>query len=423
MSSTTTAAQPRRGTSTVAVASLVSAGAGYVVMLVSARTLTPAANAEFLSWWALLFGLFGVLAGVQNETTRGVRAARHVTGSAGASRPSVLPWGLAVGCALAAPVAASSPWWGPSILGDRWVLLTVALCVGVVAFAGHCAVAGALGGMDRWPTFSLLVGSEATVRLALVLLAAAVGLGIAGLEVASAVAAATWLGLVVLSPHARRAARAVTDVPRGPFLRQTGIALAAAAATAVLVVGFPVAVRGTSSVAEYATAAPLLLAVSLTRAPLLIPLNAYQGVAIAHFVSAREHPGRSLLRLAGALVGVGLVGSVLAAAVGPWLMRTLFGPAYDVEPWLLGVLTLGATALAVLTMTGAATLAVDRHLAYAGGWVIATVTGIAALLLPVGLDERVALGLLVGPVLGTVVHLVTLVRYARGLASTAHGGR
>jgi hypothetical protein len=352
-----------------------------------------------------------------------VRAAQHARQRTTAHGPAVLPWGLAVGCALALPVAASSPWWGPDILGERWGLLTVALCVGVVAFSGHCAVAGALGGQDRWSTFSLLVGSEATVRLALVLVAAAVGLGIAGLEVASAVAAATWLGLLLVSPTARRAARAVSDVPTGRFLRQTGVAMAAAAATAVLVVGFPVAVRATSSVAEYATAAPLLLAVSLTRAPLLIPLNAYQGVAIAHFVSAREHPGRSLLRLSAALTGVGAVGAVLAAAVGPWLMRTLFGPAYDVEPWLLGVLTLGATALAVLTMTGAATLAAGRHASYAGGWVLATVLGIASLLLPLGLDERVAVGLLAGPLLGTLVHVVALVRYTRAAASTALDGR
>ena len=111
----------------------------------------------------------------------------------------------------------------------------------------------------------------------------------------------------------------------------------ASSATAALVVGFPLLLRLTTSDAAYSTAAPLILAVSLTRAPLLIPLGSYQGVAITHFV---DHPDRviGLLARIGAVVAViTAVGSGLASLIGPWLMTAFFGDSYGVSPVLLAV--------------------------------------------------------------------------------------
>lgn len=127
------------------------------------------------------------------------------------------------------------------------------------------------------------------------------------------------------------------DVELRPFLRRTGHALVASSATAALVVGFPLLLRLTTSDAAYSTAAPLILAVSLTRAPLLIPLGSYQGVAITHFV---DHPDRviGLLARIGAVVAViTAVGSGLASLIGPWLMTAFFGDSYGVSPVLLAV--------------------------------------------------------------------------------------
>lgn len=403
----------RAGTATVAIASVVAAAAGYGVLLVSSRTLTPASNADFLSYWALLFAVFGVLAGLQNESTRAVGAGKAPgLGASATSGAPVLGVGLLVGAAVAAVVGVSSPWWAPDLIGQEWSIVVPALCIGVVAFGGHCALAGALGGLRRWPSFSLLVASEASVRLLLVGVVALLAAGIVGLEVASALAAGTWLVLVLVSPGARSGLRARADVPTAHFVRNVSKSMAAAAATAVLVVGFPVAVRLTSTPEEFALAAPLLLAVSLTRAPLLIPLNAYQGVAISHFLSNKESPARPLVRLSGALLVVGVVGAGLAALVGPWLMRLLFGPEYGMSSTVLACLTLSAAGLAILTMTGAATLATGRHGMYAAGWIVATVTALAGLLLPLPLEWRVVAGLACGPVLGVAVHVLALARRA-----------
>ncbi|NKY08378.1 hypothetical protein HF998_15555, partial [Cellulomonas hominis] len=67
-------------------------------------------------------------------------------------------------------------------------------------------------------------------------------------------------------------------------------------------------------------------------------------------------------------------------------------------------LTASACALALLTLTGAAVLALGRHAAYALGWLAATVVSAALLVLPGDLNPRAVLSLAVGPLVGVLVH-------------------
>ena len=82
------------------------------------------------------------------------------------------------------------------------------------------------------------------------------------------------------------------------------------------------------------------------------------------------------------IAAVGVVGSLLAWSIGPWLMATLFGEDYHVDGWVLGLLTLSATLLAILTVTGATCQATNRHAAFLGGWVVATLSTLLLLMLP-----------------------------------------
>ena len=74
---------PARPRSTLSVlgAALTSGLAGYVVLVLAARGLDPAVNAQFLVFWGTVFGFFGVLIGVTTETTRTVFASRGTTGT------------------------------------------------------------------------------------------------------------------------------------------------------------------------------------------------------------------------------------------------------------------------------------------------------------------------------------------------------
>ncbi|WP_407341776.1 hypothetical protein [Pengzhenrongella phosphoraccumulans] len=401
----------RRGATSVAAASGLAAVASYGVLVIAARTLSPASNADFLAFWAALFGLFGVLGGTQNEATRAVRnALRHPL----ARGPRVLGLNLLIGALLAGAVGVSAPLWAGAVFAWDPPLSVLILCLAIVAFAGHSGLAGALSGQGRWTAFAGLVSLEATMRFAIVGVVAIAGATMAGLEAAAAAAAASWLLLIGVSSSVRAATSARADVPARAYLRRAGQAMVAAASSAIIIVGFPVLLRLTTPDAAYALAAPLILAVSLTRAPLLIPLGAYQGVAITHFLAHPDDGLRSLRRLAGMLVAAGAVGAAAAYVVGPTLMVLLFGRDYRVDGLVLAGLTLSAVMLALLTLTGAATLALDRHTAYSAGWLLATATSIGLLLLPCSIELRTVLSLALGPVVGLVVHSAALRRGAPG---------
>ncbi|CQD23413.1 membrane protein [Mycolicibacterium conceptionense] len=175
--------------------------------------------------------------------------------------------------------------------------------------------------------------------------------------------------------------------------------------------GFPVLLKATSGDLG-AAGGVVILAVTLTRAPLLVPLTAMQGNLIAHFVDQRDKRLRALLAPAAAVAGLGAVGVAAAGLLGPWLLRVAFGEEYRAGGALLAWLTAAAVAIAMLTLTGAATVAAALHRAYAAGWIIATVAAVGLLLLPLGLEERTIVALLCGPLVGIAVHLVALAKLA-----------
>lgn len=397
----------RRGATGVGLASAISAVSGYLILVIAARALGPERNADFLVFWALMFGVFGIVGGLQQESTRSVRS-----GDLGTSPPGrpvhVVPVSLIVGFGAGVVVAATSVVWSASVLGAGSWPVVVAFCLAVPAFAGDSALVGALAGQRSWRMYSVVVSSEAIARLLFVALVALAGATTHAMEIASAAAAAVWIAYALVTSAGRRAARATGDSDTRTFLSGSGHAMVAAASSAVLVVGFPVLLRLTSSALEWVTAAPLLLAISLTRAPLLMPLMAYQGVAIAHFTS---EPGRKmavLLRPAAAILAVGAVGAVGAYLLGPSIMVAFFGAGYRVSGLLLSVLTLAAASLALLTLTGSAVLATGKHRAYAVGWFLSCAASVSLLFTGLPLDSRAGLALCVGPLVGIGIHLYTL---------------
>jgi hypothetical protein len=177
--------------------------------------------------------------------------------------------------------------------------------------------------------------------------------------------------------------------------------------------GFPVLLKATSGDLG-AKGGVVILAVTLTRAPLLVPLTAMQGNLIAHFVDQGGARLRALITPAAVVIGLGLSGVVLAGVFGPWLLREAFGAEYRADSALLGGLTTAAVAIALLTLTGAAAVAAALHRAYSLGWVSATVASALLLLLPLGLETRTVIALLCGPLVGIAVHLGALARMSHG---------
>lgn len=392
----------------VGVATALSALCGYAVMYLAARDLAP----EGFSVFGVFWGAFGLVTGAANgllqEATREVRSVHH-TGDGPPRRTR--PMRIAVGVAVlaAATIIGTAPVWAAHVFAAAQRLSVLLLAAGVAGFCLHATLLGMLAGVNRWTQYGSLMVTDAAIRVVVAAATFALGWGLVGFLWATVAGALAWLIMLLVSPAARHAARLRTAGGTMAFLRGASHSIAAAGASAVLVTGFPVLLKATYGDLG-ATGGVVILAVMLTRAPLLIPLTAMQGNLIAHFVDERVRRLRALVVPAAVVAGIGAVGVVAAGLVGPWLLRVAFGPEYLADGALLAWLTAAATSIALLTVTGAATVAAALHRAYAIGWVSATVVSTLLLLAPLALETRTVVALLCGPFVGIAVHLAALRR-------------
>ena len=396
----------------VGVATVVSALFGYVVLYLAARDLEPAGFSVFAVFW----GAFGLLAGAANgllqESTREVREAQL---GAAVEHPRIHPMRVAalVGVVSAAVVVGTSPLWSRHVFVEsRWLSVAL-LAAGIAGFCLHATLLGVLAGVNRWSQYGTLIVGDATGRVAVATATFLVGWGLVGYLWATVAGSIAWLVLLLASPATRAAALLPTPGTTWVFLRGASHSIAAAGASAILIMGFPVLLKATSQDLG-AAGGVVILAVTLTRAPLLVPLTAMQGNLIAHFVDQRDARLKSLLMPSLVVVGLGLVAVLIAGLAGPWLLQFAFGPDYRAGGALLAWFTAAAISIALLTLTGAATVAAAMHRAYAAGWVSATLASALLLLLPAPLETRTVVALLCGPLVGIVVHLVALVRTPQG---------
>ena len=395
----------------VGTATALSAACGYVVIYLAARDLAPGGFSVFGVFWGA-FGLFtGAANGLLQETTREVRATRYVDAAPG-NRTHPLRVAATVGVVAAVLIAGRSPLWsGRLFVEARWLSVGL-LSVGVAGFCLHATLLGMLAGTDQWTRYGALMVTDAVSRVTIGAATFVVGWGLTGFLWATVAGSTAWLIMLMASPTARATARLLTSGSTATFLRGAAHSITAAGASAILVMGFPVLLKLTSSELG-AQGGVVILAVTLTRAPLLVPLTAMQGNLIAHFVDEGSDRLRALIAPAGIIAGMGTIGVLAAGLVGPWLLRVGFGSQYDASSALLAWLTGAAVAIAMLTLTGAAAVAAALHRAYSLGWVVATVASGLLLLVPLPLQTRTVVALLCGPMVGIAVHLVALARAGR----------
>jgi O-antigen/teichoic acid export membrane protein len=405
----------RASVARVGAATALTALCGYAVLYLAARDLEPVGFSVFGVFWGAFGLVTGAAFGLLQEATREVRSAAYTEIVDG---PRTHPMRVAalVGVIAAVLIAASSPLWSPHVFAEsRWLSVAL-LSVGLVGFCLHATLMGMLAGLDRWTGYGSLMVTDAGLRMIVATTTFLVGAGLAGYLWATVAGAVAWLIMLIVSPTARAAARLMTPGGVATFLRGASHSIAAAGASAVLVMGFPVLLKATSGDLG-ATGGVVILAVTLTRAPLLVPLTAMQGNLVAHFVDQRTHRLRALVAPAVVVLSIGMLGVLAAGVFGPWLLRAGFGADYVASRALLAWLTAAAITIALLTLTGAATVAAALHRAYSLGWVSATVASTGLLLLPLTLETRTVVALLCGPLVGMAVHLAALARPAASVTN------
>jgi O-antigen/teichoic acid export membrane protein len=271
--------------------------------------------------------------------------------------------------------------------------------------------------MAHWGAYSIALLSDAVVRLAAFVGVLVVAPNPRWFSVATVAAFAAWLAIPLLHRRTRDELRNLRiDTPTIVSARRVTQTMLAAGIAGLLITGLPVLIAAAASAnprgSTPANLGVLLLLVVLTRAPLLVPLSAFQNVLIAR-LTGLETPARlRLLTTAGGLIIAGsLLLGVAAGFIGPPLLPILFGPEYAAVGWLIGALPAASAGLGIIAVTGAAAVATGRNGAYLLGWGLATLFSVAAIfLLPLPIQWATVAAVAAGPILGGVVHLIALTR-------------
>jgi len=397
------------------------AAASSAVIAAGTPMLFPVESemAAFQVFWSVLFFFSGILTGFNLEATRAISASQATANSVTPQKGPRVVWVAgAISLTLALLLAATAYWWGNLQFPSHGFSLALVVAFGVAVCGVYMATGGALAGRGNWGLYAGQISGYAGLQLVLVVTIALVLHSVVAAAIGTTLSFLVWIGFLLFSPNARAAASARTSATLRELLPQLGAAALASGASAALVIGLPAltSLIMPSSIVE-TEGPPLFLALTLTRAPLMIPLNAVQGVVIAHFSRRRAQGLHALWPIIRIALLVGILAVAAAWLLGPWLLNLIWGSSFVLSGPLLGVLTAGATALAVISLTGAVSQSMMLHRSFVIGWLAAVATAIALLFLPLTLSHRAALALCLGPLVGIAIHLIALRNQHRG-AST-----
>jgi O-antigen/teichoic acid export membrane protein len=411
----------KRAAAQVGAAAIVVAVVGYIAQFLAARWLGPASYVKFAVFWAVLFIIVGCLGGVAQEVIRVSRVLKlrldaGLTPDPGFGRtPRIAALAVSIGACTAAVVLLTGLFWGPPTFGADWPLAIALLALAGILVGGALGVGGMVAGLARWRTYSLLVILEGVARLSFFVVAALLVPTVLGFSIAAVLAFVPGVVVALLWAPLRRESFSIrSDTPVGESTTRILRAMAASGLSGVLVIGWPALLSAASHAnprgSNASSLGVLILLVTLTRTPIMVPLTSFSNALLARFTGLDLHDRRRWVASGAGIIVVasGLLAG-LAALVGPPLLPVVFGPAYRADAGIVAGLTAATAALGIITLTGIASLTAARHTVYLLGWCIAIVVTLLVLFLaPVPMEWATVLALVSGPLTGAAVQTVAL---------------
>lgn len=393
---------PRFSGLTLILMATVAAGiASYLITWLVPRQIGFASYAVFAVFWSFTYLMVGALGGIQQEVARGTGVIDPAAPSKGGrARNFAL---VAAGLVFVA-VVATAPFWVGAVFPVQGWSLVFPLAVGAASYVLVAVLAGSLYGIGGWVPLALMLAIDSILRFASIAVALAFTNDVVVL--AWCVAVPFPATILALWPFIRRSivGRTELDVGYARLARNVAQTVVAAAATGVMVSGFPLILGLTSPGEPKAVVGLYILCITLTRAPLIIVLMSLQSYLLVTF---RDDPGAFGRRFAQVLALILGAGALLSAAgwlAGPAVFAFLFPGELVPDGWLLAVLVFSSAIVGTLNVTGPALLARGRHFVYSAGWVVAAITTVVILLLPLEFTLRTILALLIAPAAGLIVH-------------------
>ncbi|TFD86274.1 lipopolysaccharide biosynthesis protein [Cryobacterium serini] len=394
----------------IIVATVVAGVAGYLITWLVPRIAGPGLYAIFAIFWSFLYLLVGALSGIQQEVTRATIPSTAATQRrAGTARN----FGVASAVVVLLAIMGTAPLWKDLVFPGFGWQLALPLAVGAASYVLVATLSGTLYGVGQWSSLALLVSLDAVLRIVLIAIALLFTSDIVVL--AWLVAAPFPIVILLLWPiiRGRIVGRSDLDVAYRALSWNVSRTVVAAASMGVLVSGFPLLLHLTSPGEANTTYGLMVLAITLTRAPLITTVMAAQSILVVRF---RDFPSRfwaTFNRIVVVILVCTGILSILGWWLGPWAFAILFGTSFVVSGWLIAVLVGSSGIVGILSVCGAALLARTQHFAYTAGWVCAAMATLGLLLLPLSFEMRTVVALMGAPCVGVVIGVVALLRGRR----------
>ena len=388
-----------QGTASVGIGLVANGIGAYLFLSLAGRSLGPEAFTPLSVMWALTFAAApGLFLPLEQEVSRAVasRRARHV----GAG--PVVRQAVAIGAVLLVAVLVLTlvtlPW-SRSALFDDQSLLVAGFMLTLAGYALAHPVRGLLSGHGRFVDYSIYFSAEGLLRVVIAAAFLFVGVETAGpyglvLGVVPFLATGAALirprGLVEPGPPSRA----------GEVTASFGALLAASMFTAALLNAGPIAVELLATDDQSDEAGRFLAGLVIARVPLFMfqAVQASLLPRLSHLAGGHQWVEfrAALRRLMVAVLGLGVVATLVAWLIGPFVVRVLFGPDFELGHRDLGLLALSSAAFMVAVALGQSLIALSSQTHLAVAWAIGLVVFVIVTALGEDLYLRVEMGLVVG---------------------------
>jgi O-antigen/teichoic acid export membrane protein len=379
----------------------ISGAATYVFFGVSSRALDAQAYSALSVLWGVMYAVGnGIMQPLEQEVARAVSHRR----TQGLGSGPVVRRAATIGAGFTLAVIAVGLVLHSVVL-DRWLGtnrgLQAAFLFGLVGFAVGHLTRGVLSSNHRFRSYGLFFGVDGLSRALLALLLAGVGYKTVG-GYGLLLAFTPFLGVAAAL---FRQKGLVTPGPQAPWNELTsalGWLLIGTVSLSLLVQGGTIAVGILATDDQQAAAGVFLNGLQTAR----IPLFLFQAVLASLLPKLSRLAGtgdfdaftHQLRRLVGTILGVGVVTTIIAAALGPWFVSIVFGSGSELGSRDLALLAAAFIIIMAAICLDQALVAMSSHSRMALGWLAAVIAFVVVIALGDDLYLRVELGLVAGSV-------------------------
>jgi O-antigen/teichoic acid export membrane protein len=363
------------GTIAVGLGLVVAGLSAYGFLSVSSHALGGDRFASLSALWFLTFILApGVFLPVEQEVGRALahRRALHLGSLPVVRKAAVLALGL-VGIVLVILLTAAPLGLVERLLHDSWFLMA---CL-VLAFLGYATqhfLRGVLSGHGDFGRYGLLMGLDGSLRVF-----GAISLSVIGVEHLGAygllVGLPPFLAAYVAGRGRRRVLAPGPEASWSELTPNLGWLLVGSVLASALVNAGPLATNLLADPDERQLVTSFAAAVLIARVPLFL-FQAVQAALLpklARLAAQNELTEfrTGLRKLLVVVVGVGVLGTGGAFAIGPWAVSTFFATDAEIGRRTLTMLALASAVYMLAVAMAQAVIALHGHARVALGWGLA----------------------------------------------------